>query len=93
MSTVQVRIDPQTKRTAALIFEKLGLDVSTAVKIYFAQVVRTQGIPFPLVTKNGFTPHEEKLLLKESKETRARHVNGKRRGHTKLKLLMQELSS
>ena len=76
---VQLRVDAKTKKKVASIFADLGLDLSTGVKIYFQQVLRQKGIPFPLVTANGFTPEEEKKILQESKETMALYKPGKRR--------------
>ena len=93
MSTIQVRIDPQTKRAVATIFDRLGLDLGTAVKIYFAQVLRRQGVPFPLLTANGFTQQQEALLLRESKQTRAQYARGKKHGHKEAKTFFKELSA
>lgn len=91
--TIQVRIDQKTKQSVAKIFESLGLDLSSGVKIYFQQVLRERGIPFPLVTENGFTPAEEKKLLAESHRTRRLYVSGKRRAPASVKELFKELAS
>lgn len=65
-TTVQVRIDAKTKREAGKVFEGLGLDFSSAFKIYLRQVVREKALPFrPGRTVNGFTPEYEQKLLKE----------------------------
>lgn len=76
---VQLRVDAKTKKKVAGIFSNLGMDLSTGVKIYFQQVVRNKGIPFPLLTANGFTPEEEKRILRESNETMMAYASGKRR--------------
>lgn len=68
MSTIQVRIKDSTKKSAKKVFDKIGLDMSSAVKIYLHQVIITQGLPFRLVTENGLTPEEERDILKASKE-------------------------
>ena len=65
MTTIQVRTDEKTKKTAQQILHKLGLDLSTAINIYLVQIVEKQGIPFEIVTENGFTLAEEAELLKE----------------------------
>lgn len=70
MATLQLRIDENEKNEAKKVFERLGLDMSSAVKIYFKQVVLTQGIPFPLLTENGLTHKQEKAILKASKEAK-----------------------
>lgn len=64
MSTVHIRVSDTTKEAVRKIFEKLGLDMSTAIKLYFHQVMLHKGLPFPLLTENGFTPEEEDSILK-----------------------------
>ena len=90
--TIQVRIDPKTKQSVAKIFAKLGFDISTGVKIYFQQVMREQGIPFLLMTENGFTRAEERKLLAESRRTRHLYATGKLKAHTSAKDLFEELA-
>ena len=46
MSTLSIRIEEKTKREASETLEALGLDLSTAVKMFLKQVVIEQGIPF-----------------------------------------------
>ncbi len=70
MSCIQIRIDEETKNKAKAVFDKLGVDLSTGIKIYLHQVIINQGIPLKLVTENGLTFDEEKSLLKDSKEAK-----------------------
>jgi len=74
MSTLQVRIDENTKKSAQKVLDKIGMDMSSAVKVYFKQIVITQGLPFPLLTENGMTIQQEKEILKASDEAK-RGVN------------------
>ncbi|OGH71730.1 MAG: hypothetical protein A2921_01255 [Candidatus Magasanikbacteria bacterium RIFCSPLOWO2_01_FULL_43_20b] len=90
-NTVQLRVDKKTKQAVAGIFQSLGLDLSTGVKIYFQQVLRYKGIPFPLVTENGFTKEEERMLLKESAETMALYNSGKRKARKSAKKMFAEI--
>ncbi len=46
MSIVSIRIEEKTKKEAAKTLAALGLDMSTAVKMFLNQVVIEQGIPF-----------------------------------------------
>jgi DNA-damage-inducible protein J len=46
MSTLSIRIDEKAKRKATKTLESLGLDMSSAVKMFLNQVVIEQGIPF-----------------------------------------------
>lgn len=76
-TTLQVRIDSKTKKSAAKILESLGLDLSSGIKIFLNQVLRSKGVPFPIMTENGFTPEQENKILAESKETMALYRAGK----------------
>jgi len=68
MTTIQVRMDERTKRAGQKVLNKLGMDMSTAVNIYFRQIILTRGIPFPLLTENGMTIEEEQDLLRIAEE-------------------------
>ena len=48
MANINVRIDENNKREAESIFEQLGLNASTAINIFYKQVIRTKSIPFEL---------------------------------------------
>lgn len=43
-----LRLDDKTKEDATKIFNDLGMDFSTGIKIYLRQVINTNGIPFEL---------------------------------------------
>ncbi len=64
-TTLQIRIDKSTKNKAQKIFKKMGVDMTSGVKLFLNQVVNTESIPFSPRTKNGFTPEYEDKLLKE----------------------------
>ena len=44
--TLQIRVDDYTKIAADELFLKLGLDTSTAVRIFLNIAIETGGIPF-----------------------------------------------
>ena len=46
MTTLSIRIEEKTKRDASKTLEAMGLDLSSAVKMFLNQVVIEQGIPF-----------------------------------------------
>lgn len=59
---LQIRIDSKLKKEAKSIFDQLGLDMSSAVKMFFRQTVNAKNIPFELRDENGFTlQNAEKL--------------------------------
>lgn len=64
-TTIQLRIDKATKMKAQVILKKMGMDLSSATKLFLSQVIRTKSIPFVARTENGFTPEYEKMLLEE----------------------------
>jgi len=68
MATIQLRIDSATKKSAKNILDKLGIDMSSAIKIYLKQIVINKGIPFKVITENGMTLEEELEILKASEE-------------------------
>lgn len=63
MSTVALRVDVQLKDDATKLFQSLGLDMSTAVKMFLIQSVKTQSIPFEI--KNNPSILVEELQNKE----------------------------
>ena len=71
-SLLQVRVDDSLKDQAAFVFEKLGIDTSTAVRMFLRRAVMENGIPFrmtlprsPYVAERGYRAMVE---LSESAE-------------------------
>lgn len=48
MANINVRIDNETKKQAEEVFANLGLTASTAINLFYKQVIRTGSIPFEL---------------------------------------------
>ena len=46
MTTLNVRIEEKTKMQASKTLARLGLDMSSAVKLFLTQVVKEDGLPF-----------------------------------------------
>lgn len=46
MTTLNIRIDEKLKNNASVVLENLGLDLSSAIKLFLSQVVVKKGIPF-----------------------------------------------
>ena len=44
--TIQVRVDDQLKDTADTLFSSLGLDTSTAIRMFLVASMEAGGIPF-----------------------------------------------
>ncbi len=61
---LQIRIDAKTKKEAKAILDKLGMDMSSAVKLFFRQVINAKNIPFELRGENGLTLRNAEILRK-----------------------------
>ncbi|MFA5001084.1 MAG: type II toxin-antitoxin system RelB/DinJ family antitoxin [Candidatus Paceibacterota bacterium] len=46
MATLSIRIENRAKTEANKTLSRLGLDMSSAVKLFLSQVVREDGLPF-----------------------------------------------
>ncbi len=71
MTTLQLRIDEDTKSRAKAILDEVGLDMSTAIKLYLKQIALVKGIPFKIITENGLTLEHELQILKASAEAKS----------------------
>lgn len=83
-TTIQVRIDSKLKKDVSKIFESLGLDLSSGIKMYFNQVLLKKGIPFRVLTENGYTPEFEKAMVADAEETIALYRAGKIKAYDSL---------
>ncbi len=88
-TTIQLRIDSKTKTEAKNIFKKLGTDLSSAMKLFLAQVIRTKSMPFVMRTENGYTPEYEQMLIDEVKAMK----NGSGKRFKTLDALMKDLNN
>lgn len=60
-ATVQVRIDEDTREQANAVFERIGLDIPTAIRMFLKQSIESNGLPFqPMIAKdiNGFSLYD-----------------------------------
>ena len=51
-SVVQFRVDDDLKEQATEVYEKLGLDLSTALRIFLKRSVAVRGLPFSMTLGN-----------------------------------------
>ena len=47
-TNLTIRIDEDIKRDAELLFNRIGLNMSAAINVFFRQSIREQAIPFEL---------------------------------------------
>lgn len=55
-AVLQTRVDVSTKEQAEILFESLGLDTTTAIRLFLKQAINQNRIPFDIVP-----PQEEKF--------------------------------
>lgn len=68
MSTMlQVRIDDDLKTQAALVYDQLGMDLSTAVRIFLKKSVAVNGIPFEV--KNDSSTNRTMAAINNMRRT------------------------
>ena len=53
-STIHINVDTKVKVEATTILNDLGMNMSTAVNIFLAQVIKQQGIPFEIKTMPSY---------------------------------------
>jgi DNA-damage-inducible protein J len=51
--TIQVRVDDDLKDSVDTLYSSLGLDTSTAIRIFLAASLRAGGIPFDITHNNN----------------------------------------
>lgn len=75
---VQIRVDEDLKNEAAGIFERLGLDLPTAFRIFLKKSVEERGIPFDMKVDSEKVSLEEgrKAFLQLRKEAKEKGLQG-----------------
>ena len=51
---IQVRIDKEDKDKAVKIFEEIGIDISTAVRMFLKKSIKVNGLPFSANDSDDF---------------------------------------
>ncbi len=54
-ASVNSRIEPSLKKRAEKIFDAIGLNASTAISLFYQQVVYRRGLPFDVCIPNEST--------------------------------------
>ncbi len=62
-STLHIRIPVKLKRSAQKIIEANGLDMSSAIKLFFTNITIQKTIPLKFLTENGLPLEFEQHLL------------------------------
>ena len=81
-----VRIDPELKSQAEALFNDLGMNLTTAITVFFRQAVRENRIPFEITRDR---PNKETAAAMRYAATKAMDPNVK--GYTDVDELFREL--
>lgn len=65
---IQFRVDEDLKNEASALFEELGIDLSTALRIFLIRSVKEKGMPFDMKLDI-----ESEIKKKKQNEFRAEH--------------------
>lgn len=60
---LQIRMDSDLKEAAEKVFSEIGMDTTTAVRMFFKRVTQTQSIPFPLRLEPAFSREDQARIL------------------------------
>lgn len=71
-STLQIRIDEKTKRNAQKILAELGLDMSTAIKLFLHNIIITESVPLELRSEKGMLAERKCDLLRDAARSSTR---------------------
>lgn len=91
MTTINVRTDEKQKKLATAILKEMGLDMSSAIKLFLQQVILTKSIPFPIRTVNGYTVEAEQAMLKDAAELEADIEAGTAKGYSSAREMLDDL--
>ena len=67
-TNLTIRIDENIKQEAETLFSRIGLNMSSAINIFFRQSIREQSIPFELKPYDDYYTGENLKRLKRSME-------------------------
>ena len=71
-STIQVRVDDELKVKSDKLFKDLGMDTTTAIRIFLTQALAVNGFPFEIkrVRVNPYDAMSEDELLERLEKSR-----------------------
>jgi len=90
---LQVRLDDKTKTDVDILFSSLGLDTSTAVRIFFKAALERGGIPFPVVKPTLVEKTLDEKIIEAALKRNPKRVTLKtnEKGHIIIDKELQEL--
>ena len=74
-TNVTIRVDKDVKKQAEVLFNDLGLNLSSAVNMFLRQAIAEQGIPFKPAKKQEMKDASRSELMKAAEEAYNEHPN------------------
>ena len=80
-STIQIRVDDELKTKSDNLFKELGMDTTTAIRIFLSQAVASNGFPFEIRKRsaNPYIPLSEDDFLHQLERSRLHAEQGQLR--------------
>ena len=85
---IQIRIDAKTKNEAKKVLENIGLDLSSAIRLFFRQLIIARNLPYEIRDENGFSLKK----AQELRESVAQAKNGAKKFSSAKSLIKDALS-
>ena len=74
MANLQIRIDDALKNQAQTVVQGMGLDLSGAVRLFLAQVVKENGLPFRPTNEPFYSAKNQEALRRSAAQMDAGQV-------------------
>ncbi|OHA83123.1 MAG: hypothetical protein A2937_00980 [Candidatus Yonathbacteria bacterium RIFCSPLOWO2_01_FULL_47_33b] len=79
------------KNEANKTFKSMGLDMSTGVKLFLAQVVNTKSIPFPVMSADYWPEEKKRALVRDAEKALRDFKSGKIKGYDNVEEMHREI--
>lgn len=74
MANLQIRIDDALKDQAQTVVQGMGLDLSGAVRLFLAQVVKENGLPFRPTNEPFYSTKNQEALRRSAAQMEAGQI-------------------
>ncbi|MFH1263037.1 MAG: type II toxin-antitoxin system RelB/DinJ family antitoxin [Pseudomonadota bacterium] len=88
---IAFREDPDIKRKAAAIVRSMGLDLSSALRMFLRQVIRTKSLPLRM--ESGYSQEGERAIFEALREFSMDRKAGRGRTYESTKEFFDDLAN
>ncbi len=71
MATMQIRVDDTLRKEAAHVAQGMGIDLSAAIRLFLAQMVKENGLPFRPSNDPFYSAQNKAALLRSMEQLEA----------------------